>query len=232
MSNTVYESATITTIDGKRIYITPLKIKHMRDFMAEFESVKGASDDGEAISHLVRCATIAMRQYCPEIQTEDQFEDNFDLQTVYKILEIAAGIKFTKASADKDVEDVAKQASSQKGGSWSDLDLAKLESEVFLLGIWKDYEELESSLSMPELTAVLNAKRESDYDHKKFLAAIQGIDLDKQKGSSRNEWEDLKARVFSKGKTNNSNDIVSLQGANATKAGFGIGMGLDYEDMG
>ncbi len=199
--------------------------------MKEFESVKGSQNDDEAISHLVRCATIAMRQYYPEIKTEDQFEDNFDLKTVYKILEIAAGIKFTKAAEQKEVEDVAKQASNQKGGSWSELDLARLESEVFLLGIWKDYEDLETSLSMPELTAVLNAKREADYDHKKFLAAIQGIDLDKQRGNSRNEWEDLKARVFSKGKTSNSDDIVSLQGANAQKAGFGIGLGLDYEGI-
>lgn len=200
--------------------------------MREFESVKGAQSDQEAISHLVRCATIAMKQYHPSIKTEEEFEDTFDLKTVYKILEIAAGIKFNKASEDKEVEDVAKQANNQKGGSWSELDLARLESEVFLLGIWKDYEELETSLSMPELTAVLNAKREADYDHKKFLAAIQGIDLDKQKGGNRNEWEDLKARVFSKGKTSNSDDIVSLQGANAQKAGFGIGMGLDYEDLG
>jgi hypothetical protein len=40
----------------------------------------------------------------------------------------------------------------------------------------------------------------------------------------------MKARVFSKGATSDSNDVLSLQGQNAKKAGFGIGMGLDYED--
>jgi hypothetical protein len=109
--------------------------------------------------------------------------------------------------------------------------LAELEAEVFLLGIWKDYEELELSLSMPELTATLNAKRESDYTEKKFLAAIQGIDLDKQ-SNQRNAWEDMKARVFSKGQTSDANDVLALQGPNAKKAGFGIGMGLDYEKLG
>ena len=39
----------------------------------------------------------------------------------------------------------------------------------------------------------------------------------------------LKAKVFSKNQTSNPNDIVSLQGAAAKRAGFGIGHGLDYE---
>jgi len=84
---------------------------------------------------------------------------------------------------------------------------------------------------MPELTTILVAKREKDYEDKKFLAAIQGIDLDKNSGSShggQKEWEDMKSRVFSGGKAKDSNDITSLQGPNATKAGFGIGAGLDY----
>lgn len=104
---------------------------------------------------------------------------------------------------------------------------------MFTLGIWKDFEELEESLSMPELTTILVAKREKDYEDKKFLAAIQGIDLDKNSGNrsgGQKEWEDMKARVFSKGKTKDSNDIISLSGQNAVSAGFGIGAGLDYVD--
>jgi hypothetical protein len=38
----------------------------------------------------------------------------------------------------------------------------------------------------------------------------------------------MKARVFSRGQANNSNDVTSLQGFNAQKSGFGIGNGLDY----
>jgi hypothetical protein len=40
----------------------------------------------------------------------------------------------------------------------------------------------------------------------------------------------MKARVFSRGATSDSNDVLSLQGQNARKVGFGIGMGLDYSD--
>lgn len=82
---------------------------------------------------------------------------------------------------------------------------------------------------MPELTAILSSKRENDYEEKKFFAAIQGVDLEggnKERGQK--EWEDMKARVFTGGQSRDSNDIVSLQGPSAKKAGFGIGNGLEY----
>ena len=84
---------------------------------------------------------------------------------------------------------------------------------------------------MPELTYLLITKREKEYDEKKFLAAMQGVDLDKDSGASSGQkaWEDMKARVFSKGKSTDSNDVVSLQGHNADRAGFGIGQGLEYQ---
>lgn len=86
---------------------------------------------------------------------------------------------------------------------------------------------------MPELTSLLVAKRNQDYEERKFLAAIQGIDLDKETGQEKGqkEWEDIKARVFSQGQAKDSNDVLSLQGANATKAGFGIGSGLEYSSV-
>jgi opacity protein-like surface antigen len=63
------------------------------------------------------------------------------------------------------------------------------------------------------------------------LAALQGVDLEKEQRKSANAWEDLKARVFSGGKAQSSDDIVSLTGINAQKAGFGIGAGLEYNDL-
>jgi len=81
---------------------------------------------------------------------------------------------------------------------------------------------------MPELTATLISKREKEYQERKFLAAIQGVDLEGDENKGQKEWEDMKARVFSGGKAKDSNDIVSLQGQNAAQAGFGIGNGLEY----
>jgi hypothetical protein len=80
---------------------------------------------------------------------------------------------------------------------------------------------------MPELIAILEAKNNQDYDNRKFMAALQGVDL--ESSSSENKWEEIKARAFSKGATSDSNNILALQGKAAQRAGFGIGMGLDYE---
>lgn len=227
MPNKVYESATVQLMDGTELFITPLKIKYLRDFMVTFEKMEDVKDEDETLDILLECTRISMRQYYPQIKTIEDVEDNIDLKTMYKILEISAGIKINGDSEEK-VSDQAKESSPK----WSEMDLVALESEVFLLGIWKDYEDLETSLSMPELTTTLNAKREADYREKKFLAAMQGVDLDKQTGKDDgNAWEKMKAKFFSGGKTTNSNDITALQGYNAQKAGFGIGMGLGYEDL-
>jgi hypothetical protein len=146
---------------------------------------------------------------------------------MYKILDLSAGISMGDSDDKDDKKDSEKH---EKPSSWKDTDLAALESEVFLLGIWKDYEELEASMSMPELSATLNAKREADYAEKKFLAAMQGVDLDEQSGRKEEDpWEAMKARVFSRGQAAGANDVLALQGQNAAKQGFGIGMGLDYE---
>lgn len=227
MATTVYDPGKVSLVDGREIEMPPLKIKYLRQFMDAFELVKTANNDEEAVIFLSNCAAIAMKQYCPEISTITELEDAMDLPGIYKVLDAAAGIKISEESKDT-VKDQAKDG----GSSWEKLDLAKLESEIFLLGIWKDYEQLELSLSIPELMLTLESKRELDYQEKKFLAAIQGVDLDKGNSKAEgNKWEEMKARVFSGGKAKDGNDVLALQGVNAQKAGFGIGMGLGYEDL-
>jgi hypothetical protein len=226
MATEIYEIGTTTLVDGTEIYLTPLKIKYLREFMKEFENVKLAKDDAEAISALAQCARVCMKQFYPSIKTIEELEDNLNLPAIYRVLDIAAGIKID----GDDEEELVKDQAVDSGSTWETLDLAILEAEVFLLGIWKDFEELESSLSMPELTSILNIKRDLDYQEKKFFAGIQGVDLDKD-NNSQDLWEQKKAKFFSGGATVNGNDVVALQGANAAKAGFGIGMGLDYESL-
>lgn len=224
MATQIYDIKNITLLNNEIIECSPLKIKYLREFMDLFENVKNASNDYEAITALSECARVAMKQYYPEISKSTEiFEDYVDLKIIYDILEISAGVKI-----NKDSEETVKKQAVDSQNSWDELDLARLESEAFLLGIWKDYDHLERSLSMQELTATLSSKRELDYQEKKFFAAIQGVDLDKQSGK-QNAWEEMKARVFSRGRAADANDITALQGANAQKAGFGIGMGLSYE---
>jgi hypothetical protein len=226
MATTVYNTKNITLQDGVEIELSPLKIKYLRQLMDNFDEVRNAQGDLDAIIALSKCARICMKQFRPEItHTQEMLEEYVSLQDIYDILDVTAGIKIN----DQSEEPVKKQAV-DSGSSWEELDLAKLEAEVFLLGIWKDYDELEKSLSMPELMITLSTRRELNYDEKKFLAAMQGVDLDKNSGKA-NAWEEMKARVFSGGEAANAKDIVALQGISAQKAGFGIGMGLDYEKL-
>ena len=232
MATKIYDAKTIRLLDGTSVRITPLKIKYLREFMDVFDFVKTAKDDEEAISFLSICAAVCMQQYYPLLSNAEDLEENIDMPTIYDILDTAAGVKINEDS-DKEVREQA----TESGSSWESLDLAKLESEAFLLGIWRDYEDLESSMSMPELLATISFKRELDYEEKKFLAAIQGVDLDKNNrgsgsGEGQDAWEAMKARVFSGGKTSDPNDIVSFQGNKAAKAGFGINNGLSYTNVG
>lgn len=229
MATEIYKTEIIQLFDGTEIELVPLKIKYLRQFMDAFEAIRATKNDDESILVLVECVRICMKQFYPQISKSiEDVENNIDMPTIYKILDIAAGIKISRKS-----EQPVKEQATESGASWDTLDLAQLESEAFLLGIWKDYQELEESMSITELIATISSKRELDYEEKKFLAAIQGIDLDKNSTSGRGqqEWENLKARVFSGGKAKDGNDILALQGPAAQKAGFGIGMGLDYNDL-
>jgi hypothetical protein len=221
MATKIYESGQVELLNGVIVEAVPLKIKYLRELMDAFELVKNSDGDDEAMTNLALCASITLKQYCPEFYPDA--EDLCNMPIVYKLLNYAAGIK-----VNKDSDESIKKQAVDSGSSWEELDLAKIESEVFLLGIWKDYLELEKSMSMPEILATLSVKRELDHNEKKFIAAMQGVDLDAGSGSQK-EWEDMKARVFSKGQATDGNDILAYQGATASKAGFGVGMGIDYE---
>jgi len=235
MPTEVYKTGYVKTIDGLEIEIIPVKIKYLKELMVAFDAVQQSKDETEIIGILTECCRIAMKQYHPEFSKNvESIEDNFDIDAIYDILYYSSGINIKKNSEQPVVEQAKKE---DNDASWNNLDLAKLETEVFLLGIWKNFEELELSISIEELMQILSITRDLDYEEKKFSAALQGIDLEANlektegKAKGQKEWEDLKARVFSGGATDDSNDVLALQGQNARKAGFGIGMGLAYEDL-
>jgi len=97
--------------------------------------------------------------------------------------------------------------------------------EVFLLGNWKNYEELEESLSMPELIQTFKSMQKTEEEKRKFLAMLQGINLeeDKKEGPT---FEDVRRKAL--GINASGDDVLSLQGPFAKESGFGIGAGLGY----
>jgi len=92
---------------------------------------------------------------------------------------------------------------------------------------------------MAELVAILEAMREQEYNDKKFAAAMQGVDLDKETGRDRrtkaspegkkaSTFEDIQARVFSGGMAQDANDILALQGRFGAQKGFQMGKDMQY----
>lgn len=64
------------------------------------------------------------------------------------------------------------------------------------MGIWKNFDELEESLSLPELDMIIKHKREKEHRDKQFAAAIQGIDIDKgAKSEVQRRIEEVKRRA-------------------------------------
>ena len=78
---------------------------------------------------------------------------------------------------------------------------------------------------MPELIQTFKSMQKTEDEKRKFLAMLQGVDLneDKKEGPT---FEDIQRKAM--GIETSGDDIVSLQGAFAAEAGFGIGAGLGY----
>jgi hypothetical protein len=100
MATTVYEAQQIKLIDGTEITLRPLKISLLRKFMKKFEGIAEVVDDNEkSINLLMECVLIAMEQYKPEVAGDlAALEDNIDLPTVYRIVEIASGVPLSEAA--------------------------------------------------------------------------------------------------------------------------------------
>lgn len=64
-----------------------------------------------------------------------------------------------------------------------------------------------------------------------FLAAIQGIDIDDKSDQRSGDEVIRRARIKAAGGNPDSGDIINLSGELARQEGFGIGMGLGYEQV-
>jgi len=119
MATKVYDSKQITLLDGNTIEIVPVKIKYLRELMDEFENIKNAKNDTEAMDVLLRCAFVAMKQYYPQAKTIEDVEDLLDMHMVYDILEYAANIKVN--GKNEESKTIKEQTSdTEKGAGWSE----------------------------------------------------------------------------------------------------------------
>jgi hypothetical protein len=80
---------------------------------------------------------------------------------------------------------------------------------------------------MPELIQTFKSMQKSESEKRKFLASIQGIELDGGEQEETSSFEDVRRKAL--GISADASDVVSLQGQFASEAGFGIGAGLGYK---
>ncbi len=95
MATTVYQSVDVELFSGKVITLRPLKLSLLRKFMKEFDGLSKVADDNDkSLTKMVDCVAIAMQQYDPELSKDKEaLEDELDLPTIYRIIEVASGIK-------------------------------------------------------------------------------------------------------------------------------------------
>ena len=79
---------------------------------------------------------------------------------------------------------------------------------------------------MPELVQTFKAMQKTEDDKRRFLASIQGIDLNENNKEEGTTFDDIQRKAL--GIEASGDDVVSLQGTFAAQAGFGIGAGLGY----
>jgi hypothetical protein len=94
MATKVYESVELELINGDVINVKPLNLKNLREVMKEWSKASEAKDEDEFLDILINCTQIAFKQFNPSLAGDrEALEGALDLQTMYKILEVAAEIK-------------------------------------------------------------------------------------------------------------------------------------------
>lgn len=84
-----------------------------------------------------------------------------------------------------------------------------------LTGNWKNFEELEDAISLPELEAMIKARRNYDTTKQRFLAALKGIKMDEPNQSS-DKFNEVKRRALAK-QNNMTEEQVQLLEAGFTQ---------------
>lgn len=97
MATKMFEEVTLTTQGDRDIIVRPLTIRTLRKFMEKMGELGNGEDevitDEKGIQVMMEAAVIAILQCNKDIEDVDELEDELDLPTINKVLEVAGGIK-------------------------------------------------------------------------------------------------------------------------------------------
>jgi hypothetical protein len=131
LATTVFNTEDIELMDGTVVTLKPLAIKPLRKFMYEwgkFAEIKGENSEDEGMDVFVACAGVALAKELKEkekvSQTYDDkkemteeykeyLEEVLDMDTIYKILEVAGGLKLN----DPNLVEAAREAAMREAGT-------------------------------------------------------------------------------------------------------------------
>ena len=97
---TTQEQNVVKLLDGTEVELKPLKISLLKPFSKKFQELAAVAEDNEkAMDVLMECIMIAFKQFAPEYSEDrEKLEDNIDLPTVYRVIEVASGIQLADAA--------------------------------------------------------------------------------------------------------------------------------------
>lgn len=94
MATTVYTVEEIELQDGKTYGFKPLNIKLLRRFMAKFTALEPVETEDESIDQMLDLVAICVESVDKDLAGDrDALEEALDNPTMFKIIEICAGIK-------------------------------------------------------------------------------------------------------------------------------------------
>ena len=96
MPTTVYETLEIKLSNGDTITVKPLTINKLKKFLAVVKPLQEEDriDEEAAMEIFIKAGMICMEQFAPNIAADQEtFENNIEIPTLMKILEVAGGLK-------------------------------------------------------------------------------------------------------------------------------------------
>ena len=96
MATKVYDEVEIELTSGEVITVRPLPIKILRKFMDAVKKLddKEIEDEDDALDVFIEACMICLEKIKPELSTDrDLFEEQIEVPTMMKILEVAGGLK-------------------------------------------------------------------------------------------------------------------------------------------
>jgi hypothetical protein len=94
LATTVYTVEEITLQNGETYEFKPFNIKLLRKFMNKFNNLGTAESEDESIDQMIDLASICIEQVNKELAADkDKLEEALDNPTIYKLIEVCAGIK-------------------------------------------------------------------------------------------------------------------------------------------